>query len=64
MYGACVFSCNLPPAFWMQNDQDLLRVAAVSRGWNEYRNKMQHIKLTMENKILPQLQQVLKPATF
>ena len=37
--------------FW-QNDRDLLRATAVTRGWNGYRNKSQHRKLTPEKKIL------------
>ena len=35
--------------FW-QNDRDLLRATAVTRGWNGYRNRSQHRKLTMEKK--------------
>ena len=38
--------------FW-QNDRDLLCATAVTRGWNGYRNKSQHRKLTLEKKILP-----------
>ena len=49
--------------FW-QNDRDLLRATAVTRGWNGYRNKSQHRKLTLENKILPPLLQGFEPATF
>ena len=30
--------------FW-QNDRDLLRATAVTRGWNGYRNKSQHKKV-------------------
>ena len=30
--------------FW-QNDRDLLRATAVTRGWNDYRNKSQHKKV-------------------
>ena len=47
-----------------QNDRGLLRATAVTRGWNGYRNKSQHRKLTMEKKILPPLQQGFEPATF
>ena len=36
--------------FW-QNDRDLVRATAVTRGWNGYRNESQHRKLTMEKKI-------------
>ena len=49
--------------FWY-NDQDLLRAAAVTRGWNEYRNKSQHRKLTPEKKIIPPILQRFEPATF
>ena len=43
---ACLaVTCHLH--FW-QNDRDLLRAAAVTRGWNGYRNKIQHRKLIME----------------
>ena len=33
-----------------QNDPDLLHATAVTRGWNGYRNKSQHRKLTMEKR--------------
>ena len=46
---ACVFSCNLPPAL-LQNNWDLLRATAVTWGWNGYRSKSQHRKLTLEKK--------------
>ena len=58
-----MFSCNLPLHFW-QNDQDLLRATAVTRGQNRYRNKSQNRKLTLEKKILPLLLQGLKPVTM
>ena len=32
--------------FW-QNDRDLLRATAVTRGWNGYRNKSQYRKLAL-----------------
>ena len=54
-------TCHLH--FW-QNDRDLLRATAVTRGWNGYRNKSQHRKLTLEKKILPPLLEGFKPATF
>ena len=54
-------ACHLN--FW-QNGRDLLSAAAVTRGWNGYRNKSQHRKLTLEKKILPPLQQGFEPATF
>ena len=54
-------TCHLH--FW-RNDQGLLRATAVTRGWNGYRNKSQHRKLTLEKKILPPLLQGFEPATF
>ena len=42
-------TCHLH--FW-QNDWGLLRATAVTRGWNEYRNKSHHRKLTREKKIV------------
>ena len=46
--------------FW-QNDRDILRATVVTRGWNDYWNKSQHRKFTLEKKIL---QLGLEPATF
>ena len=54
-------TCHLH--FW-QNDRDFLRATVVTRGWNGYRNKSQHRKSTLENKILPPFQQGFEPATF
>ena len=52
---ACLaVTCHLH--FW-QNDRGLLRATAVTLGWNGYRKKSQHRKLTLEKKILPQLLQ-------
>ena len=39
-------------------------LSAVTRGWNRYRNKNQHRKMTMEKKIIPPLLQGFEPATF
>ena len=36
----------------------------VTQGWNGYRNKSQHRKLTLEKKILPTLLQGFEPTTF
>ena len=51
-----------------QNDRDLLRATAVTRGWNGYRNKSQHRKLTLSKKIkkikIPPLQPELEPEPF
>ena len=49
--------------FW-HNDRDILRATAVTRGWNGYRNKSQHRKLTLEKQTLPPLLQGFEPATF
>ena len=61
VYAYLAVTCHLH--FW-QNDRDLLRATAVTRGWNGYRNKSQHRKLTQENKFLPPLLQGFEPATF
>ena len=41
----------------------VLRATEVTRGWNGYRNKSQHRKLTLEKKIIPPLLQgfILRP---
>ena len=61
VYACLAVTCHL--RFW-QDDWGLLRATAVTRGWNGYRNKSRHRKLTLEKKILPPLQQGFKPATF
>ena len=61
VYACLAVTCHLH--FW-QNDRDLLRATAVTRGWNGYRNKSQHRKSTLEKKILPPFQQGFEPATF
>ena len=61
VYTCLAVTCHLH--FW-QNDRDLLRAAAVTRGWNGNRNKSQHRKSTLENKILLPLLQGFEPATF
>ena len=47
-----------------QNDRDLLRATAVTRGWNGYRNKSRHRKLTLKKNIRPALLRVLEPSRF
>ena len=47
-----------------QNDRGLLCATAVTRGWNGYRNKSQHIKLTLDKKILPPLLFGFESETF
>ena len=61
VYACLAVTCHLH--FW-QNDRDLLRATAVTRGWNGYWNKSQYRKLTLEKKILPSLLQGFEPATF
>ena len=61
VYASLAVTCHLH--FW-QNDRDLLRATAVTRGWNGYRNKSQHRKLTLEKKIVPPLLPGLEPGTF
>ena len=61
VYACLAVTCHLH--FW-QNDRDLLRATAVTRGWNGYRNKSQHRKLTLEKKILPPLLPGFEPGTF
>ena len=61
VYACLAVTCHL---HFGQNDLDLLRATAVTRGWNGYRNKSQHRKLTLEKKILPPLLQGFEPATF
>ena len=47
-----------------QNDRDLLRAPAVTRGWNGYRNKNQNRKLTLEKNIFPPLLPGIDPRTI
>ena len=61
VYACFAVTCHLH--FW-QHDQGLLRATAVTRGWNGYRNKSQHRKLTLEKQILLLLLQGFKPVTF
>ena len=60
VYACLAVTCHLH--FW-QNDRDLLRATAVTRGWNGYRNNSQHRKSTLEKNILPPLLQGFEPAT-
>ena len=61
-----VYACSAVTCYlhFRQNDQDLLRATAVTRGWSRYRNKSQHRKSTLEKKILPLLLQGFEPAIF
>ena len=44
--------------------RDLVRATAVTRGWNGYRNKSHHRKLTMGKQMCPPLLPGLEPETF
>ena len=58
---ACLtVTCHLH--FW-QNDRDLLRATAVTRGWNEYRNESAQ-KVDLGKEYSPAVPAVLEPATF
>ena len=48
VYACLAVTCHL--RLW-QNDRGLLRATAVTRGWNGYRNKSQHRKLTLEKRV-------------
>ena len=61
VYACLAVTCHL--RFW-QNDRGLLRATAVTRGWNGYRNKSQHRKLTLEKKILPRSSRDSNPRPF
>ena len=59
-----VFLAVICHLHFRQNDRDLLRATAVTHGWNGYRNKSRHRKLTLEKFILPPLLRGLEPGTF
>ena len=48
-WGACVFSCNLPPALLAEWLGSFTRYCG-NTGWNGYRNKSQLRQLTLDNK--------------
>ena len=54
-------TCHL---HFRQNDRDLLRATAITRGRNGYRNKSQYRKLTLEKKFLLMLLKGLEPGPF
>ena len=65
MYGACVFSCNLPPALlaeWLGS------FTCYCGNTERYRKTSQHREFTLEEnkllKIIPRLLPRLEPATF
>ena len=61
VYACLAVTCHL---CFCKNDRGLLCATAVTRGWNGYRNKSQHRKLTLEKKILLPLQQGFEPETL
>ena len=61
VHACSAVTCHLH--FW-QDDWDLLRATAVTRGWNLYRNKSQHKKLTLENTLFSSFLPGPEPATF
>ena len=61
VYACLAVTCHL--RFW-QNDRGLLRATAVTRRWNGYRNKSQHRKLTLENKIIRRSSRDSNPRPF
>ena len=60
MKACLVVTCHLH--LW-QNDRDLLRAAAVTRGWNGHRNESAQ-KVDPWEEIIPQLLPGLEPETF
>ena len=61
VYACLAVTCHLH--FW-QDDRDLLRATAVTRGWNGYRNRSQHRKFTLENKLFLPFPQGFEPRPF
>ena len=61
VYGCLAVTCHMH--FW-QNDRDLSRATAVTRGWNGYQNKSQHRKSTLEKKISRRSCRDLNPRPF
>ena len=61
VHASLAVTCHLH--FW-QNDWDLLRATAVTRGGGTDTETSQHGKSTLEKKILPLLLQGFEPATF
>ena len=60
VYACLAVTCHLH--LW-QNDRDLLRAAAVTRGWNGHRNESAQ-KVDPGEEIIPQLLPGLEPETF
>ena len=61
VYACLAVTCHLH--FW-QNDQDLLRATAVTRGWNEYRNKFSTESRPGRRKIFRRSCRVSNPRPF
>ena len=61
VYACLGVTCHLH--FW-RNDRGLLRATTGTREWERTPNKSQHIKLTLEKKILPPILLGFELATF
>ena len=61
VYACLAVTCHLH--FW-QNNRYLLCTTSVTQGWNGYRNKSLHRKLTLEKKLFSPLLPGLEPGTF
>ena len=61
VYACLAVTCH--QHFW-QDDRDLLRATAVTRGWNGYWNRSQHRKLTLEKNFFGRSRRDSKPTTF
>ena len=61
--GACVFSCNLPPALLAEYPGSFPCYCG-NTGWNGYRSKSHHMKLTIGKKTILPLLPGLEPETF
>ena len=59
---ACIISTISRVHFW-QNDRGLLRVSAVTLGWNEHRIRVRTTKWNLEKTILPPLLPRIEPTT-
>ena len=61
VYACLAVTCHL---HFRQNDRDLLRATAVTRGGTDTEIRVSTGKSTLEKKILLPLQQGFEPATF
>ena len=61
VYACLAVTCH--QHFW-QDDRDLLRATAVTRGWNGYWNRSQHRKLTLEKNFFCRSRRDSNPRPF